>query len=431
MGTVILKLPQTWLPIVPPCSPPETVCCQPFRFRLPEQMDPKSLKEDLRLFQTTLLQDGLKELLNENKLIDCVLKVGDRSIPCHRLIMAACSPYFRELFFSAEGKELNQKEVVLENLDPDIMEVIVNYLYSADIDINDSSVQDILAAANRFQIPSVFTVCVNYLQKKLSASNCLAIYRLALMMNCARLAIAARDYIADRFETICKDKDFLELDPPELFAIIGADALNVEKEEVVFEALMRWIRKDKEKRVKALDEAFDCIRFRLIPVKYFNEKVEKEDLIKTNPELLKKIKVIKEAAAGKLPEKKKGQDQENGEEGSLPGYLNDTRRFGMYAKDLVLMINDSTAVAYDPEENECFLASIGDQIPRNHVSLITKKNDLHVLGGLFVDEEDKENPLQCYHYQVQRLLTAANAGNLHHWCLYRVNICLPVGQPVL
>lgn len=394
-------------------------------------MDSKSLKEDLRLFQTTLLQDGLKELLNENKLIDCILKVGDRSIPCHRLIMAACSPYFRELFFSADGKELNQKEIVLENLDPNIMEVIVNYLYSADIDINDNSVQDILAAANRFQIPSVFTVCVNYLQKKLSTSNCLAIYRLALMMNCARLAIAARDYIADRFETICKDEDFLELDPPELLAIIGADALNVEKEEVVFETLMRWIKKDKEKRVKALEEAFDCIRFRLIPVKYFTEKVEKEDLIKSNPELLKKIKVIKEAAMGKLPEKK-GQDEEKGEEGSLPGYLNDNRRFGMYAKDLVLMINDSTAVAYDPEENECFLASIGDQIPRNHVSLITKKNNLHVLGGLFVDEEDKENPLQCYHYQVQSASdrNKHTTRNVHDSCLYYVNICLLVGHSV-
>lgn len=363
-------------------------------------MDPKHLREDLRLFQTTLLQDGLKELLNENKLIDCVLKVGDRSIPCHRLILAACSPHFREMFFSAEGEEVNQKEVVLENLDPDVMEVIVNYLYSAEIDISDSNVQDILAIANRFQIPSVFTVCVNYLQKKLSKNNCLAIYRLALMMNCARLAIAARDYIADRFDTIATAEDFLELAPPELFAVIGSDALNVEKEEVVFETLMRWIRKDKEKRIKSLEEAFECIRFRLIPEKYFKEIVEKDDLIKSNPELQKKIRVIKDAFGGKLPEKKREQDEENGEEGKLPGYLNDNRRHGMYAKDLVLMINDTTAVAYDTEENECFLAAMSEQIPRNHVSLVSKKNNLHVLGGLFVDDDDKENPLQCYHYQV-------------------------------
>nr|XP_040057298.1 kelch-like protein 41a [Gasterosteus aculeatus aculeatus] len=366
-------------------------------------MDPQSMREDLQLFQSTLLQDGLKELLNENKLVDSVLKVGDRSIPCHRLILAACSPYFRELYFTADGKEMEQMEVVLENMDPNVMEAIVNYMYSAEIDINEDNVQDILAAASRLQIPSVFTVCVNYLQKRLSVKNCLAIYRLGLVLNSARLAMAARNHIADRFETIAKDEDFLQLSPPELFAIIGADALNVEKEEVVFETLMRWIRKDQEKRVKSLEEAFECIRFRLLPEKYFKEKVEKDDLIKADPELLKKIKVIKEAFAGKLPEGKKGEDDEEGEEGKLPGCLNDQRRYGMYAKDMVLMINDTASVAYDTQENECFLAAMAEQVPRNHVSVVSKKNILYVLGGLFVDEEDKENPLQCYFYQFDSL----------------------------
>ncbi|CAN9497781.1 unnamed protein product [Ophioblennius macclurei] len=365
-------------------------------------MNPEGLREDLRLFQSTLLQDGLKELLNENKLIDCILKVGDRSIPCHRLIMAACSPYFRELFFSDEGREVDKKEVVLENLDPNLMDVIVNYMYSAEIDINEKNVQDILTVANRFQIPSVFTVCVNYLQKMVSGKNCLAIYRLGLMSNCARLAVTARDYIADRFETVAKDPEFLQLAPHELFAIIGADALNVEKEEVVFEILMKWIKKDKDKNVKSLQEAFDCIRFRLMSEKYFKEKVEKDDIIKADPELLKKIKAIKEAFAGKLPEKKKEGDAE-GEEAKLPGYLNDTRRYGMYAKDMILMITDSAAVAYDGQDNECFLAAMCEQIPKNHVSLTSRKNNLYVLGGLFMDEEDKETPLQCYFYQLDSL----------------------------
>lgn len=364
-------------------------------------MDAQGLREDLRLFQSTLLQDGLKELLNENKLIDCILKVGDRSIPSHRLILAACSPYFRELFFSEDGKEVDRKEVVLENLDPSIMEAIVNYLYSAEIDINDNNVQDILAVANRFQIPSAFTVCVNYLQKKVTRKSCLAIYRLGLMLNCARLAMSARDYIADRFEAVSKDEEFLELAPHELFAVIGADALNVEKEEVVFESLLKWIKKDKEKRTKFLEEAFEYIRFRLLPENYFKEKVEKDELIKANPELLKKMKVIRDAFTGKLPQKKKGQGDVEGE-GELPGYLKDDRRCGMYAKDMILMINDAAAVAYDSQENECFLVAMAEQIPKNHVSVTSKKNNLYVVGGLFVDEEDKENPLQCYFYQVEK-----------------------------
>lgn len=362
-------------------------------------MDPASIKDDLKLYQSTLLQDGLKDLLKENKFIDCILKVGDRSLPCHKLIMAACSPYFREIYFSEDGREKSSpaKEVVLENVDPSIMDMIVNYLYSAEIDITDDNVQDVLAVANRFQIPSVFTVCVNYLQKKLSLGNCLAIFRLGLVMNSPRLAMAARDYIAERFEILSTEQDFLEFNSPELFAIIGSDALNVEKEELVFELLMKWIRKDKENRVKQLSDAFEHIRFRLLPEKYFKEKVEKDEIIKADPELVKKLKVIKDAFAGKLPGKVGGKTDG---ESAMPGYLNDTRRLGMYAKNLILMINDTAAVAYDPVENECSLAAMSEQIPKNHVSIITKRNQLYVAGGLFVDEENKDSPLQCYCFQV-------------------------------
>lgn len=373
-------------------------------------MDPKALKEELRLFQSTLLQDGLKELLNENKFVDCTLKIGDRSFPCHRLIMAACSPYFRELFFSEDGKEKDiGKEVVVDDVDPNIMDMIIQYLYSAEIDLTDDNVQEIFAVASRFQIPSVFTVCVNYLQKKLSLANCLAVFRLGLVLGVPRLAIAARDYIADRFETVAAEDEFLQLATHELLALIGVDTLNVEREEVVFESVMKWVRSDKAKRAKSLGEVFECIRFRLLPEKYFREKVETDDIIKADPELAKKLQVIKDAFGGKLPEAKKKEKKEgevNGEEEEdelLPGYLNDNQRLGMYGRDLIVMINDTAAVAYDVGENECFLAAMAEQIPKNHVSLCTKKNNLYIVGGLFVDEENKESPLQCYFYQLDSL----------------------------
>ncbi|KAK3557527.1 hypothetical protein QTP70_028490 [Hemibagrus guttatus] len=370
-------------------------------------MDPKALQEELRLFQSTLLQDGLKELLNENKFVDCTLKVGDRCFPCHRLILAACSPYFRDIFFSEDGKvKEDLKEVALDDVDPNILDMIIKYLYSAEIDLTDGNVQEIFALANRFQIPSVFTVCVNYLQKKLSVSNCLAIFRLGLVLNVPRLAIAARDYSADRFESLSSEEEFLQLAPHELFALIGADALNVEKEEMVFEALMKWVRSNREKRVKSLEDAFECIRFRLMPEKYFKEKVETDDIIKGNPELQKKLQVIRDAFKGKLPEgkkKEKKEGEEEDEEELLPGYLNDNQRLGMYRRNLILMVSDTAAVAYDVAENECFLAAMAEQVPKNHVSICTKKNELYVIGGLFVDEDNKENPLQCYFYQLDAL----------------------------
>lgn len=379
-------------------------------------MDPNAIKEELRLFQSTLLQDGLKELLNENRFVDCTLKVGDRCFPCHRLIMAACSPYFREIFFGEDGKEQSAdtptKEVVLDDVDPNILDMIIRYLYSAEIDLTDDNVQAIFAVANRFQIPSVFTVCVNYLQQKLSLANCLAIFRLGLVLNCPRLAVAARNYIADRFDSLSEEEEFLQLAAHELFAIIGTDSLNVEREESVFEALMRWVRVDKEKRSKVLGEAFDCLRFRLMPEKYFHERVEGDELIKANAEIMKKVQEIKDAFQGKLPEKTKkepkgegeeGEEEEDEEEGLLPGYLNDNRRMGMYMRDLIVMVNDTATVAYDVIENECFLTAMSEQVPKNHVSICNAKNNMYIIGGLFVDEDDKANPLQCYFYQLDTL----------------------------
>ncbi|XP_060888216.1 kelch-like protein 41b [Labrus mixtus] len=371
-------------------------------------MDPNAIKEELRLFQSTLLQDGLKELLNENKFVDCTLKVGDRSFPCHRLIMAACSPYFREIFFTEDGKEVeNTKEVVLEDVNPSILDMIIQYLYSAEIDLTDDNVQDIIAVANRFQIPSVFTVCVNYLQKKLSLSNCLAIFRMGLVLSCPRLAVAARNFVADRFELLYKEEEFLKLAAHELFAVIGGDSLNVGKEELVFESVMAWVRHDKE-RVKVLKDAFNCIRFRLLPEKYFKEKVETDEFIKADPELQKMLQVIRDAYKGKLPETPKKKEGEEGAEGGdeeslFPGYLNDSRRHGMFGRDFILMINDTAAVAYDVIENECFLAAMAEQIPRNHVSLASEKDQLYIIGGLFVDEENKALPLQCYFYLLDPL----------------------------
>lgn len=372
-------------------------------------MDTDAIKEELRLFQSTLLQDGLKELLSENKFVDCTLKVGDRSFPCHRLIMAACSPYFRELFFTEDGKEAESpKEVVLEDVNPSVLNMIVKYLYSAEIDLTDDNVQDIMAVANRFQIPSVFTVCVNYLQKKLSLSNCMAIFRLGLVLSCPRLAVAARNYIADRFELLREDEEFLKLAAHELFAVIGGDSLNVEKEELVFEAVMAWVRHDKE-RAKVLKEALNCVRFRLLPEAYFKDKVESEEMIKADPELRKMVQAVSDAFKGKLPEKAKKEGAEGvakEDESPFPGFLNDTRRHGMFTRRFVLMINDAAAVAYDVAENECFLAAMSEQVPRNHVSLVSQRNQLFIIGGLFVDEENKDVPLQCYVYVVTVFFSA-------------------------
>ncbi len=135
-------------------------------------------------------------------------------------------------------------------------------------------------AANMYQIPSIFSVCVSYLQQKLVLSNCLAIFRLGLLLDCPRLAMEARDFICDRYALIIRDQDFHQLGPSELAAIITCDSLNVEREELVFESLMDWVEYDTGERLNELPQLLHCVRFRLVPSSYFNEKVEGHRLIR-------------------------------------------------------------------------------------------------------------------------------------------------------
>ncbi|XP_061661296.1 kelch-like protein 40b [Syngnathoides biaculeatus] len=364
--------------------------------------------DEPRLYQQTLLQDGLYDLLENDKLVDCVLKIKDKEFPCHRLVLCACSSYFRALFLS-DLDESKKREVVLEDVEPGVMGLILKYLYTSRINVTEQNVQDIFAVANIYQIPSIFTVCVSFLQKRLSLSNCLAVFRLGLMLDCPRLAISARNFACERFRLISRDEDFLQLQPNELAAILANDNLDVDSEEVVFEALMSWVARDSGEREKELPGLLDCVRLRLVGEEYLKEKVEKNKLIANNPELQKKLQLVRDAQAGKMPEvkpilkkKKEGgqnEEDEEQEENLLPSILNDNMRFGMFVRELILMVSDTGAVAYDPRGNDCYMASVSTQVPKNHVSLVTKENQVFVAGGLFIDEQNKEDPLCSYFLQ--------------------------------
>lgn len=375
--------------------------------------------DEPRVYQQTLLQDGLYDLLENDKLVDCVLKIKDKEFPCHRLVLCACSSYFRAIFLS-DLDESKKKEIVLEDVEPGVMGLILKYLYTSKINVTEQNVQDIFAVANVYQIPSIFTVCVSFLQKRLSLSNCLAIFRLGLMLDCPRLAVSARNYACERFQLISRDEDFLQLQPSELAAILTNDNLNVETEEAVFEALMSWVSQDAENREKELPDLLDCVRLRLVKEDYLKEKVEKHKLISSNPDLQQKIQLVRDAHAGKMPEVKptKSKKEEGGaekdgdgenedneeEEALLPGILNDNLRFGMFVRNLILMVNDTGAVAYDPTGNDCFVATLSTQVPKNHISLVTRENQIFVAGGLFFDEQNKEDPLCSYFLQVGKAM---------------------------
>ncbi|KAK1878440.1 Kelch-like protein 40a [Dissostichus eleginoides] len=365
--------------------------------------------EQPRMYQQSLLQDGLSDLLENEKFVDCVLKIQEEEFPCHRLVLAASSPFFKAMFLS-ELEESKKREIVLKDVEPSVIKMILRYLYTSDINLTEQNVQDIFMVANMYQIPSIFSVCVSYLQEKLVLGNCLAIFRLGLLLDCPRLALNARDFICERYQVVVRDQDFHQLGASELAIIITSDALNIQREELVFESLMDWVKHDETNRVKDLPELLHCIRFRLIAPDYFKEKVERHQFLRFSQDIKKELDLVKDAYKGRLPKPKKlesdeakggeeSEEEDDEEEGYLPGILNNNPRFGMFELELILMISDKGTVAYDPVGNECFVASESTKIPKNHCSLVTKENQVFVVGGLIYNEEDKDEPFSSYFLQ--------------------------------
>ncbi|TNM98076.1 hypothetical protein fugu_014322 [Takifugu bimaculatus] len=166
---------------------------------------------------------------------------------------------------------------------------------------------------------------------------------------------------------------------------------------------MDWVKHDEANRVRELPELLHCIRFRLIPLDYFKEKVERHQYLRFNQDIKKDLELVREAHKGRLPQPKKlgkgeTEEGEEDEEGYLPGILNNNPRFGMFEMDLILMISDTGTVAYDPVGNECFVVSESTDIPKNHCSLVTGQNQVFVVGGMRY-EENKDDPFSSYFLQ--------------------------------
>ena len=66
---------------------------------------------------------------NKRQLCDVVLVVGSKRIAAHRVLLSAASDYFSAMFTS-DVSEAGQEEIKLYDVDPDAMEMLVQYMYN-------------------------------------------------------------------------------------------------------------------------------------------------------------------------------------------------------------------------------------------------------------------------------------------------------------
>ncbi|VDD96380.1 unnamed protein product [Enterobius vermicularis] len=195
-----------------------------------------------------------------------------KEVHAHRCILVASCPYFAAMF-SSSMVESERKSIHLKDIDGDTLEAVIDYIYTGKLKITESNVQKLFTASSIFQMSSLQDACGGYLRDQLDPSNCLGIAQFAKSHGCMKLHSAANCYIRQHFWELANCEEFLALSKDRLSELISFDHLNTNGEEKVYEAVLRWVNHDKEKRTSCLPELMSHVRISLVSRQYLTKRV--------------------------------------------------------------------------------------------------------------------------------------------------------------
>ncbi|CAG0879760.1 unnamed protein product [Darwinula stevensoni] len=227
------------------------------------------------------LLEEIHRLRKHRELCDVVLNVGTRKIFAHRVILSACSPYFRAMF-TGELAESRQTEVTIHDVDEQAMDLLVDFCYTSQVVVEESNVQTLLPAACLLQLTEIQDVCCEFLKRQLDPSNCLGIRAFADTHACRDLLRFADKFTQHNFQEVISSEEFMLLPVNQLIDIISSDELNVRSEEQVYTAVMAWVKSNMAERRQNLPQVLQHVRLPLLSPKFLVGTVSSELLIRSD-----------------------------------------------------------------------------------------------------------------------------------------------------
>ncbi|XP_014196918.1 kelch-like protein 7 [Haplochromis burtoni] len=230
----------------------------------------------------------LNHMRKQGSLCDVTLVVQGKRLAAHRAVLAAASHVFR-LMFTTRMKESVSPEVELRSVEPEILELLLEYIYTSQITVDSTNAESLLNVANQYQIEPVKMMCAKFIFGQIDATNCLGISVLSDRMNCPELKAAAEEFSYLHFTDVCRLDEFLNLDIAQLAQLLHQDKLTVYCETQVYDAAVRWLKYNIPSRQQHIVDVLRCIRLPLVPKTFLLETVKTEPLFQDNPHCLQMI----------------------------------------------------------------------------------------------------------------------------------------------
>lgn len=222
-------------------------------------------------------------LRRSQKLCDVTLSVGEEKFLAHKIVLAASSQYFKAMFTSGMREE-EMNTIPLHGISPCTLATLIEFAYTAEIRVNEMNVCYLLPAATMFQMNHVVEACCVFLEHQLDPSNCIGIADFSSEHGCIELEQKAREFIQKKFCEVIDCDEFLTLSPCQLIGLIKHDELNVRCESEVFNAVIRWVQHDSEKRLCKLEGLLMAVRCYFLSPNFLEKQLKHCNVLKLLPQ---------------------------------------------------------------------------------------------------------------------------------------------------
>ncbi|XP_051878526.1 kelch-like protein 20 [Pristis pectinata] len=221
--------------------------------------------------------EGLYSLWLNQIFCDVTLCCDGQEFPCHRIVLASFSSYFRAMFCTGL-MESRQERVAINGVEPQMVGLLVAYSYTSRVHITRANVQALLAAANLLDVPPVREACCKFLEQQMDETNCVGIHCFAEAHSCVELQARSLAYILHHFQAVHTQEEFLSLSAEKLTEIISSDDLNVTREETVFDAVVLWMERVRSRKHN-FEKILEHIRLPLISPYYIHDVIESQSIV--------------------------------------------------------------------------------------------------------------------------------------------------------
>ncbi|XP_057319001.1 speckle-type POZ protein-like [Microplitis mediator] len=155
--------------------------------------------------------DDFKKLFESKLGSDVVLIVGNKKIKAHKSILIARSPILAAMFTQDMYENLNS-EATITDLDPDIVEKMLEFIYTDQVTDLDVDAGYLLEAADKYQLQKLKELCEESLSRSITVNNAVEVMILADRQNAQDLMDYAAQFIAINITSVIETDEYKNIE---------------------------------------------------------------------------------------------------------------------------------------------------------------------------------------------------------------------------